>query len=215
MINALIFDLDGTLANTEKLHYRAWEKTLLANHVEKFSFASFLHYVGTSNEKVAGDFIASDSIDKTIIELIREKQDIYMELVPEVELCYGATQIIDHFYGKKILAVASSSHEKEVRAILKAHNIIDYFQEIICGDMVTNKKPDPEIYLKTSGLLQIPPSECLAFEDSGPGLNAAKNAGMFGIAIPNEFTHNHDFGRADRVIKNFAEATDVFLTSLY
>lgn len=215
MINAIIFDLDGTLANTEKLHYRAWEKTLLANHVEEFTFTSFLRYVGTSNEKVAGDYIAGESIDKTVIQLIKEKQDNYMELIPEVELCYGATQIVEHFYGKKILAVASSSHEKEVRAVLKTHNLLDYFQEIICGDMVTNKKPDPEIYLKTSGLLQVPPSKCLAFEDSGPGLNAAKNAGMFGIAIPNEFTHDHDFARADRIIKNFSEANDNFLMSLY
>ena len=214
MIQALIFDLDGTLANTEELHFRAWRQALLANKVKEFEFETFLNYVGTSNEKVAGDYILSDGIAKTVPQLIKEKQDIYIELVPEVELCTGAKEIIEQFHGKKALAVASSSHEKEVRAILTAHNIIEYFQEIICGDMVVNKKPDPEIYLKTSRLLQIPAAHCLAFEDSGPGLNAAKNAEMFGIAIPNEFTQNHDFNRADKVIRDFTEVTEQLLASL-
>ena len=214
MIQALIFDLDGTLANTEELHFRAWKQTLLANTVEGFTFETFLNYVGTSNEKIAGDYIVSDSIAKTVTQLIKEKQNIYMELIPEVKLCTGAREIIKQFHGQKTLAVASSSHEKEVRAILTAHNIIGYFKEIICGDMVVNKKPDPEIYLKTSNLLQIPAAHCLAFEDSGPGLNAAKNAKMFGIAIPNEFTQNHDFNRADKVIKDFTEVTEQLLASL-
>ena len=214
MIQALIFDLDGTLANTEELHFRAWRQTLQANNVTEFEFSTFLNYVGTSNEKVAGDYILSNSIPKTIPQLIKEKQDIYIELIPEVELCTGAKEIIKQFHGQKALAVASSSHEKEVRAILTAHNIIEYFQEIICGDMVVNKKPYPEIYLRTSSLLQIPVANCLAFEDSGPGLNAAKNAKMFGIAIPNEFTHHHDFNRADKVIKDFTEVTDQLLASL-
>ena len=76
MIKALIFDLDGTLANTELLHYRAWEKTLLNNGVNQLPLETFLNYVGTSNEKVAGDFIESDDINKTLTELVREKQEI-------------------------------------------------------------------------------------------------------------------------------------------
>lgn len=211
MITAIIFDLDGTIANTEPLHYEAWRDTLLNNGVSEFSFDTFLNYVGTSNEKVAGDYINSHKIDKSSKVLMKEKQDLYMELIPKIELCLGVKDTVLHFASSLKLAVASSSHEKEVRAILDAHGLLDSFQAIVCGDMVEKKKPNPEIYLKAAGLLQVEPSNCIAFEDSSPGLNGAKNANMTGIAIPNEFTTNHDFSRADQVIEDFTMVTDDFI----
>lgn len=203
MIQALIFDLDGTLANTEMLHFKAWRKALLQNGVGEFTLEDFLRYVGTSNEKVANDYIQSDGIKKSQKELVTEKQTLYMDLIPEVELCAGAREILERFHGKMSLAVASSSHEKEVRAILETHDLISYFPVILGGDMVQKRKPDPEIYLKAQNLLGKAPHECVAFEDSGPGLNAAKNAGVKAVAVPNEFTREHDFTRADSIVTSF------------
>lgn len=214
MIKALIFDLDGTLANTEELHFKAWQETLLANNTPEFSFETFMQYVGTSNEKVAKDYIASHNIMKSVAQLIKEKQDRYMELIPQVQLFAGAREIIEQYQPTLTLALASSSHEKEVRAILSHHGLLDKMSVIFCGDMVQNKKPDPEIYLKTSSKLGIEPGFCLAFEDSSHGINAAKAAGMYGIAIPNSFTTEHDFGKADRVIKSFTQVDDQLLASL-
>ncbi len=205
MIQALIFDLDGTLANTEMLHFKAWREALLRNGVREFSLEDFLRYVGTSNEKVANDYIQSDGIKKSQKELITEKQALYMDLIPEVELCTGALEILERFHGKMSLAVASSSHEKEIRAILEIHDLTSYFPVILGGDMVKKRKPDPEIYLKAQTLLGKASLECVAFEDSGPGLNAAKNAGMKAIAVPNEFTREHDFTRADSIVDNLAQ----------
>ena len=210
MIQALIFDLDGTLANTEMLHFKAWRETLLQNGVVEFSVEDFLHYVGTSNEKVAGDYRENKQIQKSREELVAEKQTHYMQLIPEVQLCPGAKAIVERFYGHMSLAVASSSHEKEIRAILEVHGLISYFPVILGGDMVQKRKPDPEIYLKAIGLLNKKPEHCVAFEDSGPGLHAAKNAGMKAIAVPNEFTREHDFTRADSVITSLA-AVDLAL----
>ena len=214
MIQALIFDLDGTLANTEMLHFKAWREALLQHGVENFSFEDFLRYVGTSNEKVANDYIQSDGIQKSQNELITEKQTLYMDLIPEVELCAGAREILERFEGKMSLAVASSSHEKEVRAILETHNLISFFPIVLGGDMVEKRKPDPEIYLKAQTLLGKIPAECVAFEDSGPGLNAAKNAGMKAIAVPNEFTKGHDFSRADSVVTSFNAVDTALLQGL-
>ena len=213
MISALIFDLDGTIANTEPLHYEAWRDTLLANKVEEFPFETFLTYVGSSNEKVAGDYIASHKIDKSMTELILQKQNLYMELIPKIELCKGAKETICQFSSQLKLAVASSSHEKEVREILKVNGLLDHFQAILCGDMISRKKPDPEIYLKAAAALDVAPENCIAFEDSGPGLNGAKNGNLIGIAIPNEFTKNHDFSRADSILKDFTEVTEEFIHS--
>lgn len=214
MIQALIFDLDGTLANTEMLHFKAWREALLQNGIGEFSLEDFLRYVGTSNEKVASDYIQSDGIKKSQKELITEKQTLYMDLIPEVELCTGTREILERFKGKMSLAVASSSHEKEIRAILETHDLISYFPVILGGDMVQKRKPDPEIYAKSAGLLGVEPRKCLAFEDSSPGLNAAKNAGMKAIAVPNEFTREHDFTRADSIVTSFDAVDTVMLERL-
>lgn len=214
MIKALIFDLDGTLVNTELLHYQAWQKILLQNGVAEFTTERFLDYVGTSNEKVAVDYIFAHGIEKSVEELVLEKQAVYMKLIPEIELCAGVRQILEQYRGTLQLAVASSSHKREIVAILESHGVADYFSEVIGGDMVTKKKPDPEIYLKVQSLLGVSVAECLAFEDSGHGLNAAKSAGMYGVAIPNRFTRDHDFSRADRVIDSLAEVNDDLLLQL-
>ncbi len=213
MISALIFDLDGTIANTEPLHYEAWRDTLLACGVSEFPFETFLNYVGTCNEKVAGDYIASHNMGKSLTEVVVAKQTRYMELIPKIKLCKGAKKTILHFSGQFKLAVASSSHEKEVREILRVHDLLEHFQAILCGDMVKNKKPNPEIYLKAAAALEINPENCMAFEDSGPGLNGAKNANMTAIAIPNEFTIDHDFSRADKIIENLTTVTGDFIHS--
>lgn len=214
MIQALIFDLDGTLANTEMLHFKAWGETLLQNGVGGFVLDDFLRYVGTSNEKVANDYIHSEGIKKSQKELIAEKQAHYMRLIPEVELCRGTREILERFQGEMSLAVASSSHEKEILAILETHDLISYFPVILGGDMVQKRKPNPEIYLKAQALLGKESEECAAFEDSGPGLNAAKNAGMKAIAVPNEFTKEHDFTRADSIVTSFDAVNAAFLEGL-
>lgn len=211
MIKGLIFDLDGTLANTERLHYKAWKKTLLNNGLSEFTFSTFLKYVGTSNEKVASDYAGTRRVDKSALDLVLEKQAIYMELIPEVELCVGVPEILSRFENEMVMAVASSSHLLEVMAILEIHGLAGFFSQVIGGDMVKRKKPDPEIYLQTQSLLKVSGKECVAFEDSGHGLNAAKNAGMYGIAIPNEFTREHDFSRADQVIRSFSEVNPEML----
>ncbi len=214
MIKALIFDLDGTLADTESMHHLAWEQTLLNNGVTQFSLKTFMNYVGTSNEKVAQDYIESDNIRKNRAELIREKQIIFMDLIPEIKLLPGVREIIARSHTTFRLAVASSSHKKEIMFLLQSQELDSYFDLVIGGDMVTRKKPDPEIYLKTQQALEVSPQECIAFEDSEHGLNSAKNAGMYGIAIPNKFTKNHNFSRADMILASLTEMDDEKMNTL-
>ena len=213
-INAFIFDLDGTLVDTERLHYRAWEKTLVSNGVGELTFQTFLRFVGTSNERVAGDYIESHKLMKSVEELVGEKQNIYMGLTGEVELHSGVKKVLSSFSRKVKMAIASSSHSKEVNAILKAHGLLSYFSYIVCGDMVSNLKPHPEIFIKTAHLLQEDPGNCLVFEDSTHGIHAAKESGMLAIAIPNEFTRKHDFSRSDSVVESLDRVDESLLESL-
>ena len=214
MIKAFIFDMDGTLADTEPQHYRAWREILLKNGAGEFSFETFLTYVGTSNEKVAGDHIENTGIRKSVEQLIREKQELYLEMIPEIQLFAGAKQVIETYADRMTFAVASSSHHRELTEILRSNGIFDFFSSVIGGDMVNRRKPDPEIYLRTVDAIGVSAGSCLAFEDSTHGVNAAKNAEVYGIAIPNEFTRNHDFSRADRIITSFHDVNDELLQSL-
>jgi len=214
MIKALIFDLDGTLANTEHLHHQAWEKTLLNNGVARFPLETFMNYVGTSNEKVAEDYIKSDNIRKNTAELVREKQTLFRDLIPGIELTRGAREIIDRYHTTFQLAIASSSYKNEIMLLLNSHKLNDYFDLVIGGDMVRRKKPDPEIYLKAQQSLGVLPEECIAFEDSEHGLSSAKNAGLYGVAIPNQFTLNHNFERADLTLNSLNEIDNEKITAL-
>ncbi len=205
MITTFIFDLDGTLADTELLHYRTWKTVLEENGVAEFTFAEFLNYVGTSNEKVARDYIASNGIPKSPEELIELKKQLYMECIVEIQLYDGVVELLEAFQGKVKMAVASSSHEKEVSAILESHDVSRFFEYVIGGDMVQKRKPDPEIYLKALDVLGVTPKESIAFEDTNFGIAAVKDAGIYGIAIPNAYTQNHDFSRADQVISSLKD----------
>lgn len=205
MITALIFDLDGTIGDTEELHFQAWQKALFDHGVPQFTFDDFMRYVGTSNEKVANDYCSSYNIHASEIELIKYKQNLYLELIPKVHLCKGAKELIELCAPHYAMAVASSSHQKEVRKILEGQGLLQHFQAVLCGDMVTKRKPDPEIYLRAAHALNEKPENCMAFEDTEHGLNAAKAAGMYGVAIPTPFSKNHDFSAANTLLQSLSE----------
>lgn len=213
MIKALIFDMDGTLVDSELIHYKAW-KEILANHgVSHFPFEGFISYVGTSNEKLARDYIQSDGLDTSIERLVCEKQGIYLEMISGIKLLDGVEAAIRKYFGNFRLAVASSSDCVELEKILKTTNIRSRFEQVIGGDLVGRKKPDPEIYLKTASLLGLAPQECVAFEDSESGLAAAKDAGMFVVAVPNRLSKHHDFSRSDLIVDSIDKVDELTLRS--
>lgn len=211
MIEALIFDMDGTLVDSEHLHYESWRATLARHRVERFPFDDFVAYVGTSNEKLAEDYISSEQLTLSVNDLVREKQLIYLEMIPEIELLPGVRQTIELFHGSLRLAVASSSHRLELDRILDTLGLAACFEKVVGGDMVTRKKPDPEIYLKTCEDLGLHPSLCAAFEDSGAGVSAAKKAGMLVVAIPHGLSRHHDFSGADIVVSRMDEVDFSFI----
>jgi HAD superfamily hydrolase (TIGR01509 family) len=200
MIEALIFDMDGTLVDSEPLHHQAWQQTLADHGGASFSWRQFLAYVGTSNEKVAEDFIAAASLDIEVAELVHRKQARYLHLIPQLTVLPGVRTVLQRFAECCRLAVASSSHLLELQKILNTHELNHYFEVVVGGDMVVKKKPAPDIYLETCRRLGLPPRCCLAFEDSESGVQAAKNAGLPVVAVPSAWSREHDFTRADLVI---------------
>ncbi len=199
MIKGLIFDMDGTIADTEHIHFLAWEQTLRERGVNSFTFEAFVSYVGVSNEALAHDYIVSHKLKESIEVLCNRKQRIYLDLIPQVQLLPGVEQIVRKYSERCQLGVASSSDCIELELILQNAGLRNYFEVIVGGDMVQNKKPDPEIYLQAARRLGLQPQECCAFEDSEAGVQAASRAGLFVVAVPHSLTLQHDFGHADLI----------------
>ncbi len=204
-IKALIFDMDGTLVDSERLHWQAWNETLRRYGFRVPDFEDFNKYVGVSDEQMATEFSISGELGASPTELVTRKCATYLGLVPEIRLLAGVEMILDRCRDIYRMAVASSSPSEELAAILDHHGLADRFEYVVGGDMVSKKKPDPEIYLLVTDRLGLFPGECIAFEDSQSGITAAKRAGLTAVAIPHAMSMNHDFSQADAVLTSLAE----------
>ncbi len=211
---ALIFDMDGTLVNSERVHRQAWIMTLDRYGTALQDFQEFKNYVGVSDEQMAGEFISSGGLHVSRSRLVADKQAAYHDLIPGIELLPGVRQILCKFKGSYRMAVASSSPYREVTATLAHHGLVDYFEVVVGGDMVVRKKPDPEIYLLAASRLGLLPAECIAFEDSQTGVDAAASAGLTTVAVPHAMSLDHDFSRAVAVVASLEAVDEKLFTSL-
>lgn len=213
-LQALIFDMDGTLVESERIHWQAWHDTLADHNLQAPSFQDFKKYVGMSDEQVAEDFCESGERKLDPLDLLRKKSARYLQLIPQIRLLPGVRDTIDRYRVRYPLAVASSSPYNDLIAILEHHKLRGHFSCIIGGDMVPHKKPEPDIYLLATGRLDVSPSACVAFEDSHSGVSAAKSAGLMAVAVPHSMSLDHDFSRADAVLGSMSEVDDALLQRL-
>lgn len=204
-IEALIFDMDGTLVDSERIHWLAWQQTLTEHGMEVPPYAEFNKYVGVSDEQMAAEFSAAAEGRVAPDSLVSRKCRAYLDLVPQIELLPGVAETLERWRGRCTMAVASSSPYQELIALLDHHNMRERFAHVVGGDMVSRKKPDPEIYRRVLSLLGVAPSACIAFEDSESGIAAAKGAGLIAVAVPQPMSADHDFSSADLIIDSLAD----------
>lgn len=187
MINAVLFDLDGVIVSTDEYHYQAWKKIaddcgiyfdrLINNRLRGVSRRESLEII---LERADRDFSEEEKI-----RLTEEKNEIYRQLLnnlsPEdIEPGYAEVSAYLAEHGIHT-AVASSS--RNTRTILQKIGLIDDFDGIVDGTMIRHSKPDPEVFLRAAGLLQMDPACCLVVEDALAGVEAGKAAGMMTAGI--------------------------------
>ena len=204
-IKALIFDMDGTLIDSERIHWQAWKETLAVCGMDVPDYGDFKKYVGISDEYMAQEFSDAAESELDPAGLVSRKCRTYLELVPQISLLPGVRQTLDRWRDRCHLAIASSSPRSELVAILGHHGLEDRFDHVVGGDMVARKKPDPEIYQLVVGLFGLSPSACVAFEDSQSGVAAAKGAGLVAVAVPHAMSADHDFSEADLTLNTLSE----------
>jgi HAD superfamily hydrolase (TIGR01509 family) len=204
-VKALIFDMDGTLVDSERVHWLAWKQTLAADGMDIPDYDDFKKYVGVSDEQMAQEFSSAVNPKLDPHALVTRKCNAYLDLVPQIELLPGVVQTLERWRGRFTLAVASSSPCRELIALLEYHGLRDRFVQVVGGDMVPRKKPAPDIYQMVVSLLGVLPSTCIAFEDSHSGVAAAKGAGLTVVAVPQPMSAAHDFSNADVVLESLAD----------
>jgi HAD superfamily hydrolase (TIGR01509 family) len=204
MINAIIFDLDGLLADTEKLHLSAYKAVFSELGVELSDEEYANHWIRCG--KGIDAFIAQRNLKVDPDLVRREKARIYKELVSSSATPMpGARELLSSLQGKKVMGLATSSHPKDAHAVIKALDIEDFFSYLAAKNSVERVKPYPDIFLHVANEMNIPPENCLVIEDSEKGILAADAAGMKSIAVPNRYTMENDFSKATLVMKSLEE----------
>jgi HAD superfamily hydrolase (TIGR01509 family) len=220
-IEALIFDVDGTLADTEEAHRQAFNDAFRAHGLD-FTWSRELYrellQVTGGKERLAAFFFrarltASErvSLSDLIPRLHATKTSFYLESVRlgRVPLRPGVRRLMSEAAAAGVrLAIASTTSPDNVSALLEGvlgYGALDEFSVIATGDAVPRKKPAPDIYLLALGRLGLTARQAVAFEDSGVGVAAAKAAGLLTVATPSDWTRDQDFAAADLVLPSLAD----------
>ena len=180
--DALIFDMDGTLADTMPTHFIAWSRSMAAQGIEFTE--QRLYALGGVPAAVIVEMLAKEqgkTVDAKLIANAKEK--LFLELLKNVQPVYPIKAIADFHHGLIPMAVATGSLNWVAEKILKSLGIRDWFGAVVGADDVQSPKPAPDTYLRAAQLLDVDPKRCHAFEDTELGIQSARNAGMEVINI--------------------------------
>ncbi|MDO5517367.1 MAG: HAD family phosphatase [Clostridium sp.] len=195
-IKAVLFDMDGVIFDTERAYLDTWIRVF-----DKYGYEMkreiYISVMGTGRKNVKNTFLNTFGEDLPIENMYKEKDEMLAEIIDagKVPIKSGAVEILSYLKenGYKI-ALATSARRVRCEKQVKMAGLDKFFDAIVCGDDITNGKPDPEIFLKAAQKLGIPAEECIVVEDSPAGIQAAFDAHMYGI-------HVEDLKEADDTIK--------------
>lgn len=209
-----IFDLDGVIVDTAKYHFLAWKK--LANSIGvDFTSAQNEQLKGVSRVRSLEKILQWGEIELSedkFMELMAKKNNDYLSHVnnmDESEILPSVKDVLNYLISKK-QPIALGSASKNARTILQKVNLYNSFDVIVDGTNVTKAKPDPEVFLNAAKLLEVEPQDCIVFEDSVAGIQAANIANMISIGIGDK----NVLFEADFVFKDFTEISANFIDEL-
>jgi len=179
---ALIFDCDGTLADSMPLHWRAWDAVCKRNGIE-LPEERFYKLGGVPSQKILAMLKQEQGLAFDPAEISLQKEEAYLPLMAEVKLIEPVAAIAREHVGKLPMAVATGGRMKYIRPLLEGLGISDWFQAIVTSDDVKNHKPAPDTFLKAAALLGVPPEDCRAFEDTDLGMEAIRAAHMDAVDV--------------------------------
>ena len=179
---AYLFDCDGTIADSMPLHYVAWNKTLSKWGCE-FSEELFYAWGGMPVAEIIATLNKQQGLTMPVEDVSKLKEALYYEVLPELKAVPEVLEHIEASHGHIPFAVVSGSTRESVTASLKLLGVLDKFDTLVCAGDYTKSKPDPEPFLIAAERLGVAPEDCLVFEDTEMGIQAATAAGMASVKI--------------------------------
>jgi HAD superfamily hydrolase (TIGR01509 family) len=180
---AYLFDCDGTIADSMPLHYRAWKQALEEWNCE-FDEELFYAWGGMPVAEIIATLNQRHGLSMPVEAVAHRKEKLYFELLPELK---PVSDVLEHIEAKPRgipFAVVSGSTRESVTASLISLNLLDRFDAMVCAGDYQKSKPDPEAFLLAAARLGVAPGDCLVFEDTDMGIQAAQAAGMASVKVP-------------------------------
>jgi HAD superfamily hydrolase (TIGR01509 family) len=204
-LQAVIFDMDGVIVDSESHHERAFLKVMRALGYAGAHGLRFSDYVGRSDQQLWVDFIAKNKPKQPVQELAAMKREYVLEMIRrEQRIFTGLPGLIEKLATRYAMALASGSERAIVEEVLRLGNLGRFFAAVVTDTEVPHGKPAPDIFLRAAQLLGVAPEVCCVIEDSMPGVAAGLAAGMQVIAITN--THRAaELRAATHVVRSYEE----------
>ena len=207
---AIIFDVDGLIVDSEELYARTYIETL-SDYGETITRENYTAAVGIPVEVSLG------TTPEAFCKAWMDRFEDAISTPGGIDLMSGIIELLDHIEGRYPLGIASSTKRPWMTTTLtngllpylRVNDLDEMFSAILSGSDVVHTKPAPDIYLLAAEQLGVNPKACLVFEDSQPGVIAARSAGMSVFAVPNFFTSHQDHSQADRILDSLADAVEL------
>ncbi len=178
-IRGLIFDCDGTLADTMPLHFLAWRETLDQYKME-LTEDRFYALGGQPTVSIVERLANEQGVDLSPPEVAQQKEEAFLKRLQEVQPIEPIVEIVRQQHGQLPMAVASGSHREVVKMVLEIIGLSDLFDDhrIVGAEDTELHKPNPDVFLEAARRIEIAPQHCRVYEDAELGIEAARRAGM-------------------------------------
>jgi pseudouridine-5'-monophosphatase len=200
MITAVLFDFDGLLADSEPLQEAAWhrfvaryDRVLQQDLMRRMFGLRLVDSAALVREELGLPLSVEQVMQERDAEFLASLSGL-LQPMPEAGVTVRAMAEL----GLRI-GLATSGHRRYLTMALGELGLTKAFDVIVTGDTVARGKPAPDIFLRAAELLGVPPAQCVVVEDAPHGISAARAAGMFAVAVPNELTHDLDFTAAHMI----------------
>jgi beta-phosphoglucomutase family hydrolase len=181
-IKGLIFDCDGTLANTMPLHWRAWQ-AITARHGIHFPEDRFYALGGVPTRDILAALREEQRLEIDPLLVAKEKEEEYLKFMTQVGPIHEVVIIAKDHAGKVPMAVASGGSRHVINDVLRKLEIRDLFAAVVTSEDVTRQKPAPDIFLEAARRIGVAPQFCRAYEDTDLGMQAIRSAGMDAVDV--------------------------------
>ncbi len=207
MIKAVLFDMDGTIIDSEPLHAKIVQDIIKKEFNIKVTKEEILKYAGIAYKEKLKRILNKRMIEPNLLKLAEIAHQKSLEFSHLLKRIDGSEKTVKKIKENFKIGLVTGSSKKQAKIFLESTDLKKYFKLIITNTDVEKNKPYPDSYLLAIKKLRLVPKECVAIEDSTTGIKAAKSAGMFCIAVKNKYNKNQDFSMADIEVDDIRKIT--------